>query len=100
MSKVRTHREWFRPVARGGRKSCTACGARLADDESIWSWGEYHNARWHSVADFCKECFENVRRRLVDHAGGCGCQFELVGKGCKLPPWLALGGAAAPGVTT
>ncbi len=90
--KVRTHHEWFRDVLAGGRKSCPSCKAKLGEGESVWSWGEYHCAKWRTVMHFCKECFAaKVSKPLTAHAGGCGCEIKLLGyQGRKLPDWLKL----------
>ena len=89
--KVRQHNEHFRTVSLGGRKSCPSCRAKLAEGESVWSWGEYHHARWYTVRHFCKECFKSdVKDPLLGHAGDCGCKINLVGHD-KLPDWLTLG---------
>jgi hypothetical protein len=91
MAAKRNHNEWFRPVCLGNRKTCPNCRQRLSIGESIWSWGEYRNARWHTVAHFCRQCFsDTVCEHLLEHAGQCGCTITLVGKGCSLPVWLSL----------
>jgi hypothetical protein len=108
-TKQRTHREWFRPVSLGNRKTCPNCKAKLVPSiagglnsarehewltaparESIYSWGEYHNAKWHTVKHFCRQCWPELARDIVAHTAGCGCVVELVGKGCTLPQWLTL----------
>jgi hypothetical protein len=90
-TKQRLHREQFRTVSCGGRKSCPSCKKKLGNGESIWSWGEYLYGKRRTVDYFCKECFPEIRQKLVHHAGGCGCQFELVGyQGTVLPSWLTL----------
>jgi len=109
--KPRVHREWFRTVELGGRKSCPTCGTRLEPGESIWSWGEYVRAKWRTITHFCKQDWEDrlhegahpqfgqysyvqkgIKSELLQHAGGCGCEFELVGyQGQKLPEWMTLG---------
>jgi hypothetical protein len=92
--KQRQHNEWFRPVSLGNRKTCPTCKAKLATIQGIgnvWSWGEYHNAKWRTVAYFCRQCFASeVAARLASHTGDCGCTINLVGKGCELPNWLTL----------
>lgn len=93
MPKQRIHREWFRPVKAGGRKSCPNCKARLEEGESLWQWGEYHYTKWRNVLSvpFCKACYEEtVAKNLISHKGDCGCDFELVGKGHRLPEWLTI----------
>lgn len=88
--KERTHREWFRTVM-DRRMSCPRCHAKLPPGESVWSWGEYVIGKWRTVTHFCKECFPDIQKELVDHAKGCGCQFELVGyQRTSLPDWLTL----------
>lgn len=73
------------------RKSCPTCGEKLAPKEFVWSWGEYANARWHTVKHFCKSCFKSeVHSLLVSHTDDCGCQVTLVGKEVELPKWLKL----------
>ena len=89
--KVRTHNEWFRPVALNNRKSCPRCHAKLLPDECIWSWGEYTNAKWRTVKHFCKNCFATeVADPLLAHGGPCGCEINLVGYHSKLPEWLTI----------
>lgn len=110
--KLRQHNEHFRTVSLGGRKSCPTCGAKLQVNaathvnaaglrESIWSWGEYHNAKWHTVKHFCKECFDKeVRQPLLKHQQQCdggssgrftGCFINLVNHDwVKFPDWLKL----------
>lgn len=96
MSKPREtiHREWFRTISMGGRKSCPRCKTKLETGESIWQWGNYINVKWHNVLSvgFCKACYqETVAKPMIEHAGPCGCTFEYVGyQGVKLPPWMVL----------
>ena len=88
---IREHNEWFRTVSLGNRKSCPECRTRLDERESVWSWGEYAYGKWRTVRYFCKHCFKaEVQKRLLDHAGPCGCKINLVGKGDLLPDWLTL----------
>lgn len=90
VAKVRLHREWFRTVSLGGRKSCPSCSAKL-NGQSVWSWGEYVTWKWRTVKHFCPACFPPIRRDLVNHTAGCGCEIELVGYGGeRLPEWLTL----------
>lgn len=90
MAKQRTHREWFRTVM-AKRKSCPSCHAKLPQNEKIWSWGNYINARWHTINHVCVSCWPATEKRLVDHLSGCGCTFELVGYSSqKLPQWLKI----------
>jgi hypothetical protein len=90
--KERIHREWFRTVSLGNRKSCPSCGTKLAEGEQIWSWGEYVRAKWRTVRHLCSKCWSDVKADLIPHANECGCQFELVGYGGqKLPEWMTLG---------
>lgn len=89
-TRMRTHREWFRPVSLGGRKSCPECKTRLDAGESIWSWGEYIRAKWRTVGFTCKHCWKEVAKRLEEHRDECGCKFELVPYHCSLPEWMKL----------
>lgn len=98
-TKQRLHREWFRPVLRGNRKSCPSCGEKLRG-EQIWCHGEYVNAKWRNVEDFCRRCWDGVRAKLLAHAGPCGCQFELVGYHTGLPWWLSLKPRTVPTTVT
>lgn len=91
-TKERVHREWFRPVERGGRKSCPNCKAKLEPGESIWAWGEYIRAKWHTVQDVCKTCWPTVRVKLLAHKKDCGCVFILVPYHSALPDWMTLVG--------
>ncbi len=88
-TKQRIHREWFRPVSLGNRKSCPDCHAKLHND-CIWSWGEYVNGKWRTIQYFCRGCFPSIQERLLWHGEGCGCIFELVGYHCLLPLWISL----------
>lgn len=88
--KVRLHNEWFRTVSLNNRKSCPCCKERLAEGESIWSWGEYVRAKWRTVKYFCKSCFEKeVVDPLMEHTHGCGCNIELRFQSPQ-PDWLKL----------
>ena len=94
--KQRRHNEWFRTVSLGGRKSCPTCHEKLNGRE-IWSWGEYHNAKWRTVKHFCAGCFATeVKGLLLQHAGSCGCAIELCGRGIGLPAWLTLHEVPSP----
>lgn len=96
MAKVRIHNEYFRTVSMGNRKSCPNCHYKLGQGESIYSWGEYTRAKWYTVQYFCKTCWDTSysqcpKKRLIEHAKPCGCEFNLVGyQGEKLPSWLTL----------
>ena len=87
--KQRVHREWFRAVSLGGRKTCPCCGEKL-DGGDIWTWGQYVRAKFRAIKHFCEKCWPQIRDELNEHTGGCGCTVELVGKGCSLPTWLTL----------
>lgn len=77
MTKQRVHNEWFRTVSLRNRKSCPTCKQKLEGD-SIWSWGEYSNARWYTVKHFCKKCYnQEVKPLLIQHEKECGCSFNL-----------------------
>ena len=89
-ARQRVHREWFRRVDRGGRKSCSNCRAKLLPGESIWSWGEYVNAKWRNVQDLCMNCWPEVRQRLLAHKAECGCAFELIGYHSTKPSWMIM----------
>lgn len=90
MKKVRNHNEWFRTVSLGNRKSCPTCKKKLEAGESIWSWGEYLNAKWRTILHFCKNCYEEeVKQKLQSHAAECGCNITLVYKD-PAPDWLKL----------
>lgn len=93
--KDRIHREWFRTIIAGNRKSCPGCHAKLESGELIWQWGEYVCSKWRNVlkGGFCKTCYhERVEVPMVQHRDECGCNFELVAYGgAKLPEWLKLG---------
>lgn len=89
-TKQRSHNEWFRPVERGGRKSCSHCKCKLAKGEWIWSWGEYIRARFNNIRDVCKECWPEVRDRLLGHTADCGCTVTLMCCGAPQPDWMTL----------
>lgn len=91
MKKQRIHREWFQQVSLGHRKSCPECKAKLEQGESIWSWGEYINAKFRSIQYVCKSCWPDVQAKLQNHASNCGCTFELVTRwGVTQPAWMQL----------
>ncbi len=90
MAKQRQHNEWFRPVSLGNRKSCPECHVKLAHNESIWSWGQYVNAKWRTIKYFCKECWPAIRGELNEHTGDCGCVVNLQMYHCTGPDWLSL----------
>jgi hypothetical protein len=87
MAAQRIHNEWFRLLE---RQSCH-CGAKKTTGRT-YSWGQYVSGRWNTVTRVCKDCFKTrCLPRLLEHAKGCGCGFQLVGyQGQKLPPWLKL----------
>ncbi len=74
------------------RKSCPTCKAKLEPNEFIWSWGEYHLARFRSITHFCKACFqENVLTPMAKHTTECGCLIEFRRRGSiPMPGWLSL----------
>lgn len=74
------------------RKSCPTCRRKINPlTDSIWSWGEYHNAKWRTVKHFCEKCYsEEVLPLLIEHRNECGCDFNLIGYRCELPGWLRL----------
>lgn len=79
--KVREHSEWFRKVM---DRKCP-CGAKT----QVYSWGEYASGSWRTVDRFCESCFSTrVKRRLIDHAAGCGCSFKLNFRGGARPIWI------------
>ena len=91
MAKPRAHNEWFTTVSLGNRKSCPCCKAKLEPGESIWSWGEYLRAKWHTVKHFCKNCYkEEVLAPLMKHTDGCGCTVNICMKSATRPGWLKL----------
>lgn len=93
MPKNRVHNEWFRTVSLGNRKSCPTCHAKLPVGESIWSWGNYINAKWRTITHFCRGCFhDRVVTPLKEHTDDCGCSVEYVGYRDPLPTWLKSGG--------
>lgn len=95
MAKQVIHSEYFTPVARGNRKSCSNCYAPL-NGEQIYSWFEYHNVRRYHIKDCCSICFEKeIKPALIQHAKDCPkkCTFELRVKDVSvLPSWLYIGG--------
>lgn len=95
--RVRAHNEWFRTVSLGGRKTCPHCKNRLPPGESIWSWGEYVNAKWRTVTHFCRNCYQlQVLQPLLSHTGSCGCTVNLCSRGEELPEWLTLNPCPVP----
>lgn len=93
MPKQRIHREWFRTVLCGGRKSCPRCGNRLPPNESIWSWGQYVRGKWRTITHFCRSCWSGIADDLVAHQSSCpdNCEIQLIGYHTDLPDWMALG---------
>jgi hypothetical protein len=73
------------------RKSCPCCKAKLPPNEFVWSWGEYHNAKWRTVKHFCRQCFPTeVQQPLLSHGSDCGCQINLISKSDIEPDWITL----------
>jgi hypothetical protein len=91
------HNEYFRTV-NAVRCDCGRLikkvrhGKETGTIDQVWSWGEYVNARWHTVIWFCELCWEHrAKRRLLAHSDTCGCDFRLNGYGGeKLPEWLTI----------
>jgi len=85
MAKERIHNEWFRPIV---KRSCP-CGAKKVD---MFAWGEYLRCNWWTIDHFCQSCFvERVLKRLISHAGECGCVFKLCAKnGYSIPSWICM----------
>lgn len=79
----RIHNEWFQGIS----KTSCPCGQKHVQ---VYSWGEYHNAKWRTVDHFCQDCFkERVLSRLVSHVSDCGCSFAFKARsGHSLPDWL------------
>lgn len=88
--KQRVHREWFRTVSRGNRKSCPTCRAKLEAGEWIWSWGEYRYGKFRAIKDVCKACWPKLAVDLNDHTAECGCAVELEARGASRPAWMNL----------
>lgn len=88
--KPRVHGEYFMPLM----ATTCPCGKRKTE---VFAWGEYVNGKWRTVDHFCQGCFEQrVQLRLVEHAAGCGCAFELRSRaGYKIPEWIKLPEPAA-----
>lgn len=88
--KVREHNEHFQTVNLGGRKSCPTCYVKKAGQ--LYWWFEYVRVRRNTVKHFCAACYgKEVRDKLLEHAGPCGCTITLVwhGDGPR-PDWLTL----------
>lgn len=90
MSRQRNHNEWFRPVSLGNRKTCPTCQTKLKAGESIYSHGNYVNAKWRTVGYCCQECWVEVSDKIIEHTSECGCTTTLVGYHSTLPPWMNL----------
>jgi hypothetical protein len=90
MAKVRIHNEWFMPVV----KTSCPCGCKKVQ---VFSWGEYHCAKWRTVDYFCQSCFASrILSRFIQHAGPCGCSFNLVARsGHSIPDWIKMPEACA-----
>lgn len=90
MPKLKSHNEWFMPLAKT-RKSCPECDYSNADKSSVrlYAWGEYHAARWYKIQEFCEACFPMVIARLANHAQSCGCGVQYcVRSGYRMPEWF------------
>ena len=85
MAKARNHNEYFQPVV----KTKCECGNYRT---SVFAWGEYSNAKWHTIKHFCQNCFvERVQKPLREHVGPCGCTVTLVARsGYRIPEWISL----------
>lgn len=85
MAKVRIHNEWFQPI----QKTTCPCGQKKTD---MFAWGEYVNGKWRTMDHFCQSCFvERVQKRLIAHAGPCGCVFNLIARnGYSIPSWIQM----------
>ncbi len=77
-------------MSRGNRKSCTNCKAKLEPGANLFSWGEYKYAKFRHIKDVCKACWPELAKRLQEHKGDCGCEFELVACGASKPEWMKL----------
>lgn len=84
-TRPRVHNEWFMPLA---RRTCP-CGQKKTE---VFGWGEYVIGKWRTIDHFCRHCFtDRVLSRLLSHASGCGCTFQLVARrGYRLPDWIVL----------
>jgi hypothetical protein len=95
MKKQDIHNEWFMPLI---RPATCPCGhtrkyrLSVGLDGSVYALGNYVYGRWRTVKHFCQVCYKDrVVSLLIDHAGGCGCTFELQARsGHSLPPWIRL----------
>ena len=95
--KMREHNEYFRSTTAkrcicGAEKRRTVRGKEVGTIDAVWSWGEYHIGKWHTVKWFCRECFEErVKGLLCSHTETCGCTVNLNGyRGEELPAWLKM----------
>ena len=81
----RIHNEWFQPI----KKTTCQCGCKKTQ---VFAWGEYSYAKWRTILHFCQECFvSRVQVALVQHAGGCGCSFQLNARsGHSIPEWIKM----------
>jgi hypothetical protein len=92
--KVKTHNEWFQSSCYG-RCDCGSnkrSRAKAGLDPIVYIWGEYHIGKWRSVQRICQGCFQSaVVPRLVSHAHGCGCTFQLCPRsGHLIPSWITM----------
>jgi hypothetical protein len=96
MKQQRVHNEWFQCSTTEGKCYCgsTKKSRRQAwQDVNVWIWGEYSVGRWRRIQTVCEACFHiQVLPKLIAHANGCGCTFELQARSGHgpLPVWLAL----------
>lgn len=82
---------YIRTVSLNSRKSCPTCLQKL-NEQSIYSAGEYINAKWNNIRHFCSLCFEsNLKRDCEQYKMETGKEIRFVSyQGTKIPDWLKL----------
>lgn len=82
---------YIRTVSLGKRKSCPTCSLKL-NDRSIYSAGEYINAKWNNIQHFCELCFStNLKKDCEIYETKTGKEIKFVSyQGTKIPEWLHL----------
>lgn len=75
---------YFMPIV---RKNCQ-CGNK----GQVYSWGEYHNAKWRTIKHFCQNCYVSaVKSELHSHMFKYDCEIELRARsGYRLAEFIEL----------
>ncbi len=76
------HNEWFREytprLRKDGTCTCPTCGNQEVN--RLFCWGEYRNAKFRKVTEFCLMCMEEtVIQPLLNHTTDCHCEINFMG---------------------